>query len=492
MSNVKKFFLHYTHFFLGLLSTLLFGFITFPILTRLLTEDQYGIMGLVTNTVAMAVTLAKAGLSDGIIRIYKEFSQTEEQRNIFSSTVIIRGLILSALVLLAYLVLFPALMPYLRINEKYLACFMIMSLYLFIRPLNIILLNLLRVNEKTVFFNVATNISKVASVGLSIFLLLYFVRGILGYFVGIIIGEYILTAILAGWFISQYKVQLSKVSGELSKRLIMFGAPLLLSETFYLLLSYFDRYLIIYFCDEKALGLYSVGYNLAMYIGNLITFSLNYAVIPIYVKVFEEAGKEKTEKFLSESINYLLIIIIPLCFAYVAVSRDLFTFLASVKYAGAAEFSWIILLGAIILGVISILNAGLYLKKKTSIIFSIMAVAVIANIGLNFILIPIYGIKGAAFASLSSSSLAAVLSIIFSFRYISIRLNIGNIIFYLVVSFCMYFVLSNVNVKMPLISLLLKSLIIIAILAPVIFYKEDKIRFMIKGFVFRKKSGSDA
>lgn len=485
MSNIKIFAIHFSHFFIGNVSTLIFGFITFPVLTRVLTEDQYGIMGLVTNTAAFAVIFAKAGLSDGIIRIYNEYSSTPEQRNIFSSTVVLRGVLLSAAVVVVYYLFFPTVMPYLKISAEFLPCFMIMTLYLFIRPLNIIVLNLLRVNEKTLFFNVISFVGKVASVGLSLLLLLYIVKELYGYFIGVVLAEYMVALILGIWFFSRFKVHLKDVSGDLSKRLIVFGAPLLFTELFYLVLSYFDRYMIVYFNGEHALGIYSVGYNLAMYIGNIITFSLNYAVIPIYVKIFEDEGKVKTETFLSDSLNYLMIAIIPICIGFHAVSIDLFVFLASDKYASAAGFSTIILVGTIVLGMNSLLNAGLYLKKKTHYIFIIMGAAVILNITLNYFLLHVYGVKGAALAFLTSSTFAALLTIALSFRYIVIRLNLKSMAYHLGISAVMFIMLTQIETGKPWLNLALKIPAGFVIVAAGVLLKEKQLRSSIMRFIRR-------
>ena len=74
MSPFRRFIKQFGHFFAGLGLVQLFGFLTFPILTRALTKEQYGVMSLVTTTMMLAVAVSKAGLSNGIIRFYKDYS----------------------------------------------------------------------------------------------------------------------------------------------------------------------------------------------------------------------------------------------------------------------------------------------------------------------------------------------------------------------------------------------------------------------------------
>jgi len=479
MTDFKKFLLHFSQFIVGSLSTMLFGFISFPILTRVLTKGEYGVLGLVMTTISLVVAFSKAGLSEGIIRFYSEFNNTTKQINIFTSTIVIRGLFFSIVAVIIYSLFFPIVRPLLGINNQFLSCFMIMALYLFIRPLNIIVLNFLRVNGKALFFNVVNFFTKVISVSLGLLLLIYVIKDLDGYFLGFVAGEYIIAIVLFVWFFSRYKVYPSNVSRDLSKKLIIFGIPLLFSELSYLLLSYADRYMIIFFYNEKALGLYSVGYNLAMYIANIVVFSLNYAVVPIYVKVFAEQGKEKTERFLSDCFDYLMIAVVPICFGYHAISKELFVFLASDKYAQAAGFSSVILLGTIILGMNSILNAGLYIRKRTMLMLFIMLAAVIVNIILNYFLIPTYGVQGAAFATLISSIMVIVLTVFFSFRYLVVKPRMRNFFYHIGLSVCMYALISRINFDVLWLSLLSKIIAGILFIFIGVFIKEKKIRVKI-------------
>jgi O-antigen/teichoic acid export membrane protein len=465
---------------------MLLGLISFPILTRLLTTEEYGIIGLVSSTMFFVVAIAKGGLADGLTRLYKEYSETTEKLTVFSSTVVIRGLILSVITVLLYVTAFPLINNYLSIKDGYVIYFMIMAVYLFIRPLNIIVFGILRVTGRTIFFNVINLIGRIISIGLSIFLFIYLIKQFYSYFLGIIIAELIVSIVLFYWFFSNYKVNIRMISGKLATELSKFGLPLLITELSYLLLSYADRYMIVAYKGEGDLGLYSVGYNMASYISDIIMFSLSYAVIPIYVGIYHEEGKEKTEEFLKRCLHYLLIAIIPMFFGYLAVSDDLFVTLASKKYAAASVFSPIILLGSLFLGMNNIFNAGLYLKKKTKTILTIMLSAVIINIILNFYLLPEYGIIGAAWATLVACAFASVLTIFLSYRYIIIRIDIRNILYYIILSGIMYLAVRQIEATVVWINLILKIITGMFIIASGILFKEKEIRLKIKQLILLK------
>ena len=61
------------------------SFISFPILTRILTKEDYGIMAVITVTISFASQLSGLGLKDSILRFYSSYKGDEKR--IFISTI---------------------------------------------------------------------------------------------------------------------------------------------------------------------------------------------------------------------------------------------------------------------------------------------------------------------------------------------------------------------------------------------------------------------
>jgi O-antigen/teichoic acid export membrane protein len=483
LSPLRKLAVQFSHFFLGTLSMQLIGLVSFPILTRVLTKEQYGILGLVTITMLVAVAIAKAGLADGVIRFYRECADSPERLTEFASTVLFRGLIFAAGATIVYFIAFPSLEKALGIKEQYQASFMIMGGYVLIRPINILVMYFLRVNDRTIFLNAIYLVERAVSVSLGLFLLLFLIHDLSGYFLGIISAEVIIAVILYRWFFKKYTLTFRKASSQLNLKLLRFGIPLLFSELSYLFMTYADRYLMMGFFDEAMLGLYSVGYNLAMYIGNIIMISLSYAVVPIYVDIYEKEGKERTEEFLGKVLHYFIMATILMFFGYWAVSREVFITLATEKYSEAASFSPIILAGTSIYALSSILNAGLYLRKKTPIMLLIMVSAVGLNIGMNYFLMPRYGVFGGAWTAFATSSIVVLLTGIFSSRYIAIRAEISQIIYYFSLSIGMFLAMNYLHLQNTAATLALKLSVGGLIAGLGILYRERELMRKLMGWL---------
>lgn len=452
---------------------------TFPILTRILSKEEYGILGLVTITMSLLVAAAKAGLSDGIIRFYDEYSQTTDRLLLFCSTIVVRGTFLAGIITILYLLGIQSFYRYLHIDEKFLSCFLVMASYLFVRPLNIIVLNFLRVTGRTVFYNAINFFGRVVYTILTLTFLLYVFRLLYGYFIGWALAEILIGVVLAYWFFTHYNVSPSQLSWKLTRELLIFGVPVLLAELSFLLLSYVDRYMIIYYLGEASLGVYSVGYTIANYVSDIINTAVAYAVVPIYVKVFTAEGRERTEEFLGKCTKYLLILMISICTGYLAVSRDLIVTLASMKYEAAAKFSPIVLIGTCLLGLNSVFYAGLYLQKRTGLIFGIMLTGVVVNIILNMFLLPTQGVMGAAVATLVACAIVIALTVYFAFRYINIPIDWGTIGYYSAISMVMYFGVGILHFQHGWINLVSKTLLGVLIIAASLLFREKDVRMKI-------------
>lgn len=455
MTALRTLGIHFLHFFSGTFAQMLVGLVSFPILTRILSTEDYGTMSLITVFSAIAVAVAKGGLSDSIIRFYREYADTDRLPT-FTATVVFRGLALVSIVTVLYVLMSTNLHDLLGIPPTATTAFLVMAGFLFARPLNIIVLNFLRATGRTIFYNTMMVILKITSVGLGIALLLIFNHQIAANFAGIVIAELLCGIVLWHWFAKNYSMSPRNVSGQLAWTLMGFGLPLLATELGYLLLIYSDRYILAMFHGPSTLGVYSVGYSLPQYLNDLVLFSVSYSIVPIYTELYAKKGRAETQAFLGSALKYYVMGILPLIAGYAAVCRDAIVFLASDKYEGAAQFSPIIVGGLAFLGMNYILYAGLYLEKRSKLILLNMAVAVAVNIAMSLVLVPKYASWGASTAMLIACASSSLMTAILSFRHLPIKLPLGTLVKYGLASVAMWWLLGMIETGAPLGNLLVK------------------------------------
>ena len=109
MSDIKTLLKQSSHYLTGRIFLMAAGLISFPILTRIFSVSDYGILGLITTTLLIATAITKLGLPNAIVRFYAEF-KTERRLTDFYST-IFSGSLLAAAVVAALFVVSIRLIP---------------------------------------------------------------------------------------------------------------------------------------------------------------------------------------------------------------------------------------------------------------------------------------------------------------------------------------------------------------------------------------------
>ena len=71
-SPLKRLLVQASHYSIANLLTMITGFITFPLLTRIFSIPEYGTMSLITTTFTVTVALGKVGVQHSIIRYQSE------------------------------------------------------------------------------------------------------------------------------------------------------------------------------------------------------------------------------------------------------------------------------------------------------------------------------------------------------------------------------------------------------------------------------------
>jgi O-antigen/teichoic acid export membrane protein len=98
----------------------------------------------------------------------------------------------------------------------------------------------------------------------------------------------------------------------------------------------------------------------------------------------------------------------------------------------------------------------LFIKKKTYIVTCVIFAASLGNIGLNTVLIPRFGIVGAAQATLISNTFYTVVITYFAFKEFKFKIDYPHILLYLFVATAMYLVIGLIDRGSPLGNLVTK------------------------------------
>jgi len=218
-------------------------------------------------------------------------------------------------------------------------------------------------------------------------------------------------------------LSLSFSASEL-RGMLGFGAPLIFSQIAFHLFMMIDRFFLERYATPRDLGAYSMANTLVSVVTVLVTVPFSQVWTVMRFSVMKEEG---AEEYYSRVLTYILFVSMFLALCVSAVAGDGLTLYSLRGYWSAASI--IPLLGlAVVLDCASrVLNIGITLKKRTIFAPIVITAALAINVGLNFLLIPRYGIMGATVSTLISYVVFCALRYWASNLFFKVRYEWGRV-----------------------------------------------------------------
>jgi len=403
----------------GVLSALV-GLVSFPLMTRNLSVADYGIVGLISSSITLFIAIGKLGMQHAVIRF---FSQVKNANIAFSvhqlnSTVCAVFLVLAAVTTALFLLMGYHVLPQFLQYENISSLFLLGSAIVFVRLLGSGVMNFLRAQQRSADVAIAQSLARFLNLTFVIAVLFFTVLDPYAVVVCLFFAELAGVCYAAYQYRKDFQFDRSGVSGKLAKVMLMYGMPLMILESLSLVLRLSDRYLIEAMLGVDELGQYSASYNLTAYLDIILLAALLQAVRPAYMQMWESQGADLTHAFLSRGLHLYLMLGIPFIAMFSVTSPYLLSFLAGPKYAVGTVIIPYVALSFWLEGTMNFLAAGLYIFKNTKLLMFSSFLATAINLGLNILLIPRYGIAGAAAVTVFSYLIFMLAVTVLSFRYV--------------------------------------------------------------------------
>jgi len=187
----------------------------------------------------------------------------------------------------------------------------------------------------------------------------------------------------------------------------LYGYPIAASLALTVVLSSTDRFLLAAFLDEAAVGAYHAGYSIANRTLDVLFLWLGSAGQPALIMALERGGPGQLKAAAREQLSTFLLIGLPAAAGVALVARPLAEVLIGeeLRVAAASITPWIAL-SALLYGLTAYyFGQAFTLGKKTKLLLIAMAIPAGLNVVLNLILVPRYGLMGAAWATAASFAL---------------------------------------------------------------------------------------
>ncbi|RZJ00641.1 MAG: lipopolysaccharide biosynthesis protein [Brevundimonas sp.] len=183
-----------------------------------------------------------------------------------------------------------------------------------------------------------------------------------------------------------------------------YGYPIAASLALTVVLASTDRFLLAAYLDEAAVGAYHAGYTIANRTLDVLFLWLGTAGQPALVMALERGGLPRLKEAAREQASTFLLVGLPAAAGVALVARPLAEVLIGedLRAAAAVVTPWVAL-SALLYGLTAYyFGQAFTLGKKTKRLLIAMAIPAGLNVVLNLILVPRFGVIGAAWATAAS------------------------------------------------------------------------------------------
>lgn len=421
MTDIRQLLAHVSQYLAGRAGLMLLGFVSFPLLTRLLPVAQYGELSLALKLCLLWTVVSKCGIQNAALRFFPESSRSSEaEKRVCASTLILSvagiSLLLGAFGYLAMRTIGSRLGPAISALAPLL---LILALVRSIQPT---FSGLLRSERRAWLFNACELSGKAGGILFSILALVLIATDLRYFVAGLVSAEALVMIAIAVWFYRAGLLSFRSFKPHFAREVIVFSLPLIAYELTSVILDSGDRLLVGRFLGLSELGLYSAAYSIATYAEEALMTPVNMALMPAYMKIWVEQGAPATARFLSDSLDYFVMACGAVAVVVWVTSADLIGILASKKFAAAHALLPLLVLGLLVYATHIFFNAPLIIHKRSIVLTTITTACCIENIFMNILLLPRLGIMGATVATLLSYICLVFGLLLVSRRYLSFAL----------------------------------------------------------------------
>ena len=390
-------------FAIGNIATKLISFVLVPLYTSILSTSQNGVVDLVNTMGNVLAPVLILNISEAVMR----FSLDKEADYKKIMSVGMMALLLAAFLGLAIIPgskLIIEIAPYAKYVYFYTLSLSASQLFLCY----------LRGKEKLGLYSVGNIIQTVFIAFLNIVFLRFMGLGVCGYFTAYIIANFIsaIYAFVAGNVIRVIKE--FQIDKNLTRSMLKYSIVLIPNTFMWWIMNSSDRVMVTSMIGVAANGVYAVSYKLPSLVSTLTTIfnqAWSYSAI-------REDGAEDEKSYNNKVFIQLISTVMLLSIALLTVVKPFLKIYIDADYYDAWRYTPFLIVGSAYLTMATFMATSYTVHKDSfGYLFSATFGAAL-NIVLNYLLIPIIGVYGAAFATCVSYIAVFIFRLIHTREYI--------------------------------------------------------------------------
>jgi O-antigen/teichoic acid export membrane protein len=465
------------------------SFLLVPLYTRVLTTSDSGLLEMFYVVAGVLGTLLGMNIAHGTLRFFFEFDDEIERKRVVSTSLITTFIFSSAIVLLLgnYT---GELSRLLFKSDELQGLFWIIFSIVFMQLSNEIGFAYLRVKEKSLLYVGISVLQLCVQISLNLYTVLVLKLGVKGILIGNMISVFAVWVALMGITFSYcgLRFHLPKL-----KLLLHYCMPFILSAGAGVVIYNADRIMLNSYANLAVVGIYALGTKFGIALRDLVIgpFTINFGQ-----SRFAIMKQQNAKDIYARIVTYFSFVMVFLSLGVILFIRELLMVLSGHEFWDAYKIVPLIFLPVILNGIGYIFQTGMLLQKKTKAVFYINVIAAILIVAMNRLLIPAFGMYGAALSTLGAMLFSCLATYIISQRLYPIKYEFARTGKLFIVGILLSFV-PAVFPGVSLVSVAMKILLFLSfpvILTFVSFYTQEEKQMIQKGVralykVIRKATG---
>ena len=421
MQPSKKFAFDVGITFFASVVTLPLGFIITILLGRYLGAGDLGLYRMTSTIYGIAMLAAAIGIPAAMIKYVAEFKNDRTKFNQIVSSGVITSLFLG----IGFIALFyfssgifagifnmPELPSLLKILSPVFPFALVGSA----------LLGLLNGIREMKEYAAATIIQSVLMVIVTV-ALIYYGFGVAGAVIGIVLSS-VGNCLFLIWVSRNYfEITLSEYVST-TKKMLRFGAQIFGVNAINMINYQADIILIGYFLTATDVGYYAVAVGLSKFFW-IIPQAIQTITFPATSEYWTNNNHSAMQTMIDKSMKYTACILLPIGLAVGFFAKDIITTIFGEEFSYAVLPLLILLVGTVISSIASrSIGGSLSAVGRPDLSLKAVAISAAVNVILNILLIPIFGISGAAIATAISLIMGAFIVLVLTLKILSIKIDI--------------------------------------------------------------------
>jgi O-antigen/teichoic acid export membrane protein len=460
---------------LGDVAVSVVNFLLLPLYVLYLTPEDYGALRLLGSVEVIAKIFFRWGLDGSFMRFYYDYEDTASRQRLASTIFFFLAAVNGALLLIALLVA-PVLAVRLFEGAPHLRALQLTLLNTCIIGFTFFPFHLLRMEKRAAQFSALTLVRSVLTVVLRIVLIVGFGLGVLGVVLADLAVTAALMAVLVRWFKPIIRPMFSRT---MLRESLAFGLPRIPHAAAQQVIAVGDTFILKMFRPLHEIGVYSMGVSFGL-TQKLFLSAFEYAWAPFY---YANAREPDAKRLFSSMTTNGLAVLALMTAGLSAIGGDLLAAVTrdqAVYYLPAADVITWTAVGVFFQGAYLLTSIGLNITKNTQYYPASTMAAAAGNIGLNFALVPRFGMMGAAWANAIAYAIQALLAYRFSQRFYPVEYETRRIVTLTAAALAACLIARALPAMPPIAGVLARGATVVAvytgILAAAGFFRADELR----------------